>query len=524
MILINLLIICKDIQLNCDDIQVLRRQSKLKILNSVVSITLVITKDVDLAIHTHNKLEYLKDISDVYLTECSNSKLKSVLQNLLANKYAVRDILISNCINKNDVKLIQTLLEKNPCIKLSLFEIYLSDEIATEMISVFNQLIESEQINYIVKSNTILVAYKSYEQVITRALETPDCQIDSLHLLCCSLSKSEFYKIGVKMFKKSRYFKQIVISGTNITEKIDPLFCKLWLKNWPVCIKVFDISSNQLTMSCARVIFKTMRSCVIEVLIIHDSTKMLNTLIVAEFENGQQPKNFILGIPVIIINNISIGHKHTTAILSNCDIGNQVRHISKTQSKYKISVCSFYFLNSNLFPQDDDFLYYCQQFSTIQLHVYINDTDINYAASTSLKMLQSLSENPEMNVSYFCAVNTTLLGNKSNHWIIRKVLASPSIVNLRFTNCKSELFNHLFYTALTSIRRHWQQIDFSNCDIDHHDFLKMTDCFLRNDSTIQSLDLSHNKLTEASIMPLVKLILYCEVSTVNLSFNKLKDM
>ena len=522
----KLLVICKDMQLNQTDVQATRRRLKLKILNNIVSITLVVTKDANLAINKHYKLEFLEVISSVYLRECNHCKLKSVLQNLSVNKYVVSDILISNCTNQNDINVIQNLMEKNPCINFSLFEVYFSDEVATNIINLLNSVPGSGQTRYTVKSNTMLFANKSHEKDIINALDIPGYQLDTLHLLYCPLSKSGFYKVGIKLFKKSRFFKSIIITGTDFIDKLHPFLYKLWFKNWCVHIKVFDISSNQLTMSCAQMMFNTMKSSVIEILIVCDIARIMSRLIVTEFDNGKQLINFTLGFPVLIINTTTsedIKHNHATVILSNCDIGQLVQLIRRTLSMYKISVCSFYLLSNNLFNYHDNFVYYCQQFCNIELYFYIVNSNIMCESCTLLQRLKLLSEQPKMKVNYFCAADTTLLGNISNHWLIHKVLRNPSIVDLQFINCNSELFNEIFCTAITSIQRQWQHVDFSYCNIGHHGCLKLTDCFLKNNSTISSLILSHNKLSEISMIPLAKLALHCEVNTLNLSCNKIDD-
>ena len=525
----KLLVIGSDIQQNYGDIQAVRRLSKLKMLNCIVSVTLVIIKDINFEISKDNELKSWKIISNAYLKgyAITDDELKSIFQTLSMNKYSVSECHISNCVNQSDTKIIHTLFDTTTWIKFSLLEIYFSDKIAMDIIDLFNLSLDSGKISYVIKSNTMLVAYKSQENVIMSALETADDQLVTLHLLYCPLSKRGFYEVGTKFFKKSKFYRSIIITGTDIMNKINPFLCKLWLKNQSNYIQIFDISSDQLTMSCAQVIFKTMRLCIIEKLIICDSTRIMSNLIITEFNNGKQLYSLIVGIPVFIINIISNEHheyNYVTTILSNSDVGNQVHFLKKISSEYKISVCSLYLLNNNMFLQNHDLLYYCRQLHDIQLHVYIIEPNLMSTSCTSLRVLKQLTEHPEMKISYFCATDTTLFGNKSNHWMICKALTNPTAVNLQITNCKTELFNNRFCTTLTTIQRQWQLLDFNNCNIGYHKCLKLMDCFLGNNSTIKSLTLSHNNLSEVSIILLAKLVLHCQINTLNISYNKLKDM
>ena len=433
-------------------------------------------------------------------------------------------MLISNCLSTNALNAISSILSTDDYANISIFEVGLANEVAVEFIDQLKTI--DGRIQYIISSSVTLVAFKAEQGLLLQALEMASDSLVTIVLSQCTLFVDNAHTLRPSLYRKLIYCNNVTIDKCGLTDKVYSMFCNsvFSMQSIPTCMKKLDISHNQLTSNCAEYIVNTLQHCILETLIISNNKVYRNTItnsIINDYYSGKKILNLVVGIPLIIINNIvsqSEMKVFSMVLLRNCIIDDQLSLFRSIVLKYQIVNCLFHFFkNIVLFNTGAIFqnlLMHNVEFELYFIEPCLRDTVV-------LDICQYFCAYLKKKVTYICITEKKLLSNCSDHWLIKKFLENPAIDQLQLTGCSDPLDQ---LTALSDLHKHWELVNFTGCNIAYRECLKLQKCFMNKESTISSSNLSHNKLSVELALLLAVFILKCRVNVIDISHNELLDV
>ena len=135
-----------------------------------------------------------------------------------------------------------------------------------------------------------------------------------------------------------------------------------------------------------------------------------------------------------------------------------------------------------------------------------------------------LTKETKIDISYTFASTTRLFAKYSNpHLIVSLLDDNPLINTLHLINIDLQLCISQFGRALNIMKRHWEIIELSSCNILDEGILELQKSFISSKSTITCANFVHNSLTSSSAPAIANLILNCNVKKLNIFWNKVQD-
>ena len=374
-------------------------------------------------------------------------------------------------------------------------------------------------------SKTILVACRIKQSVLLKALESADNIITSVKLLHCTLvTKSTLSPV----FQRSKFYSNVTIRNCTITGSYFQLFCNMSFHSQtvPTYIRTLDIhvSHSELTRCYTDAIIKTLNYCVIEKLTADESlASHIIVAIISEYYKGTKLCNVSLGISLVVIKTQGIAKISIIALFANCLLNEQKICLSSTElPNHQITDYTMYLFNNNTIL--DESIKNCKwMIQDVPIDVYyVHELQSTKATLHLFQTLTKYFEDSVVKIFLYCITQSGIFSSKSNHWLFNMLLKLyPWIVTLRINNCSDQLLNHQFTKTLSGIDRCWEHIDFSYCSIDNFNMSNLQQCLISSQCKIASLNLSHNKLSSGAGKYLSKLILFCQIKKLMISYNEI---
>ena len=502
------------------------------ILNFTERIPLTINIETEIGEDEEDGITY-DIIANTYL---QNYKIKEELFDHY-NDLVIKEITTSHtfvlldCLKANTLnRILSILYSKESYIKISMFEIKLTDDVLEATVNHLKRLkkeIYRDRLQYVLASDSKIVAYNAKHFHTLQALQIKPMIYD-LEIIHCFISNDQL-KTLISQFN---LLKNIKLIACKLKDKGLFDFCNI-LSSFPkasIYLKSLDLSQNHLTSSCIGTILRLLQLIVIEKLVVSKNSINDSALTYAIFQlacyKWNEVGNLNSGIPLVIVNEpnmqqnnlLTDNRRYVTLFHMNCKIDEKV--LTDYCSKAKI----FYFLNSLMTFGDFrmNMTKLCNLLpSSVKVFVFERDLNDEVAQKAAI-YLKKL----EISMNFILASKTKILANGSSYHQIAPLLDGNTLVNtLQVTNFDMQLpRNCKFVRAFKTIRRNWEMIDLSCCNIGDDGCLGLQQCIVASKSTIRILKFISNNLSPVSALNVAKIILNCNVKKVNISNNKLQNI
>ena len=293
------------------------------------------------------------------------------------------------------------------------------------------------------------------------------------------------------------------------------------------CFDTFSISQCQLTSSSANTIIQILKCCVIKYLIVSDnhiSNICLRNVILPEICIQSDMQNFKHGFPLLIFSNFSDYNTENisqstyciTKYFVNCEIDLSIQSIN---FENPFIMHEIFLFHTNLSSEHIEMLCVLCNYSSIKMNIYERNLVDETATKLSCNLLNS-------NVDHTFALtsDTKLVSYKVAQQQINEVLdSSKEIMTVVLRSCKLQ-FNQLnrYRVLFGKVSRHWNHIDFSDCNIGDSDCDLFCKFFSPSDGDIyiKCLTLSQNCISSSFV---VKLLSYMIIEKLQISQNPITD-
>ena len=288
-------------------------------------------------------------------------------------------------------------------------------------------------------------------------------------------------------------------------------------------LNTIEFSYNCLPFSCIDTILALLKCYIIQKLTLSYnsiSNTALSDAIIQQACYEKKIHNYNLGIPLVIINTDILQNDNllgnmeevTYTFIMNCEIEKKLKDLLENSSQVlmRIHLVNNAMANNelkvNLLPQGAKFFIY----------------ECDLKDEVAKELTTCLTKETKLDISYTVASTTTLFAKYSNSNLIISLLDDNLLINtLYLMNVEMQLScNSQFGKALRNIKRHWEIIDLSYCNITDDGMLELQKCFMSSRSTITCVNFMNNNLTSSAI---ANLILKCGIKKLDISCNKLQD-
>ena len=416
------------------------------------------------------------------------NKLEDATDSLLKqNELHSHMLVLFNCSSSDQrlphFHLLQLVSHKFTFINLVVHEVGLTDEMAFEIIKTLNPL--RGRVEYILASNKSFVVYRAMENGVIHALAN-SLSLETLVIEQCLFSQRMFVHIAFILSTKMKNLKRITLRSCDLDDSIYQEFSKVFfhVRTAVHYLKMLDISHNDITSSCVNIIISSLKTCIIEKLVISDNdfnNELVSSVFATGNSGGSDLCNFIVGIPMVIINNLKGDNSSTTAFVINCTIDKRCVNLLTDLLDYQASSCNLFLLNNCIQRK-----YLRCALSSLQLlmkksvHLILFGIDLADEVATTIDefLTKALSANTE----YFIVSETKL---------------STNLLKTQSTTC-SQLFNIV------------------GCSVNEEMFGMYCKSIFRKVSHITELDISAYYLTSGCVDILIKCLETCSIEELTL--------
>ena len=505
------------------------------IFNFTENIPLTINIETEVGEEEEDGMTY-NIIANTYL---QNYEIKEDLFNhyndLVINEITTsHTFVLLDCLKANTLdRILSILYNKASYIKISMFEIKLTDDVLEASVNHLKRLkkeIYRDRLRYVLASDSKIVAYNAKHFQILQALQIKP-KICDLEISHCFIANDQLKAIALTLIGQFNLLKNIKVIGCKIKDKNFFDFCSILL-SFPkasIYLKSLDFSQNHLTSSCIGTILRLLQCIVIEKLVVSknsiNDSALTDDIFQLACNKWNEVGNLKSGIPLVIVNEpnmqqynlVTDNRRYVTVFHMNCEIDKKV--LTDYCSKAK----KFYFLNS-LVTTDDFWMNMtklCNLLpSSVKVYVYERDLSDEVAQKAAIYLKKF-----EICINFILASKTKILANRSSYHQIAPLLDGNTLVNtLQVTNFDMQLpRNCEFVRAFETTSRNWEMIDLSCCNIGDDGCLGLQECVVASKSTIRILKFISNNLSPVSAVTVAKIILNCNVEKVNISYNKLQN-
>ena len=434
--------------------------------------------------------------------------------------------------NQQMICKILSILVVSSCSSIMIYEIGLHDEIAVKIMEQLNKVYK--RFHCILVSKTMLLSYKCSGKQISEFLAYDSylmSHITTVELRECDFSYNEFCFVGFTLSTKFKLVKTLTISKCNFDDMMYKQFSYLiFHSNSPLLyLQKLDISESNVTPSCVNNIITSLQSCIIEKLIISNgklNNELSNSIFTISHHGECQLRNFVMGIPLTIINIVQRGDQlfngmnSFTSFLMNASLNQYVVNLHTGVSSYNISKYYLFLLKGNVMQSNLSEI--LSAFDTLLKEVtYFSLFGFDVLDDIAVKISNILFNSSNSNSEYFIASKTRTLCKICNEQLITDMLSDNPYIIAPYDlySCN----NIVCALPLTGIIKHWELIDISSCNIGHQGLLYLLSYFLQNKIIIDILNISQKNILSASSLVFAKLLLNCQIQLLNCSGNQWTD-
>ena len=304
------------------------------------------TEKIPLTINIETEIEEDKEdgityniIANTYL---QNYEIKEDLFNhyndLVINEItSSHTFVLLDCLKANTLnRILSILYNKASYIKICIFEIRLTDDVLEASVNHLKMLkkqIYRDKLQYVVASNSKIVAYNAKHFQVLQALQIKP-KICDLEIIHCFISNNQLKTIALTLIGTFNLLKTVKLIACKIKDKDFFDFCDI-LWSFPkaaACLKTLDFSHNCLTSSSIGTILRLLQCFVVEKLVVSRNSINDSALTDAIFQLARykwtKVCNLNSGIPLVLINapkleyckSVTDKGRHVSIFHMNCEI------------------------------------------------------------------------------------------------------------------------------------------------------------------------------------------------------------
>jgi len=463
-----------------------------KLLNTTSEIPLIIFG------RTYTESYHFEEIHvyflDILITD-------EIFENIIKENYYELHYVFLNAFQDTSIlpnKMILSILEK-PLNSIFVCDFGFKSE---NILAITDQIkTTSQQVPYVLISKSIVFAYKADIRSILNAL-VYNTVVTTVELTECVISTYEFGLIFNARLRllKNICFHQCSVGG--LTHK-SVLFRHSLLHSGAaiVYLKQMDLSTStlDLALSCSSTILTILRSSIIEKIVLSNHN-IADELVSAIFQSAycKNPEifNFIVGVPLIVINNIKIKNSLTDAsnfvvFLMNIEL-NKVVDLITDVSGYNVYSYKLFLMGNNVVT---NLAYAFSQFRhLLQRLTNVSIFGANVMDKLAWKIATFVSEISNVDIEFSLICENTLLTKVKDFQPIMRSLTSGKISQLK------EFVSILPFTQVSYL----DLVDISGCNLNSEEFLVFHKFLLQFCTAIKVLNISSNNI---SLLALSKAII-----------------
>ena len=320
------------------------------ILNSIAG------KPLTLINYTYLNRKIAKKHAITFLLNCEGTTHLTEVITSLQYKCDVEahKLVLFNFLSKNqtsiDLNFIQLVLQKSAIVSLMIYEIGIKDETALEIVDVLQTI--QERVEFVLTSKTMFMVYRTRDTNFFHSIANTS-SIDTFVLKLCVYSQETYTHIGHILSTMMENLKRITLSRCYqyLNDHIYQEFSRMFFHDRAVIhyLKKLDISHNHITSSCVKAIISSLRTCIIEKLVISHTelnNKLVNSVFVSGYHQGDDLLNFIKGVPLIIINIEQGDQNYFTSFVVNCAVNDSCINLLSDISDYEVHHYNLFLLNN----------------------------------------------------------------------------------------------------------------------------------------------------------------------------------
>ena len=485
-----------------------------KSLNFIDGIPLTIT-NIYTSVHSKKTAVCRSNVSYIYLI---NSNISNQ-GNQITHKSNLNRLIVIDSFCKSNFYDIQMLLN-NHFNYISIFE----NSIVDQRIMVLLKKLSASKpdIEYMIFNEDELIAYGVHQCKLLPVLKK--CKsIQTLEMINCTYINLHALEIVSDQCKRLYHLKISFSEINSITfQKVSRvLFSSTSALNF---LKEFDISYNTLESS---MIMECLCNCVIQTLIISQNgiQGFGDYILTAYYYGGMNIQNFILNIPLVVINNyIEQENLFALVFFKNFDLSNTYNFI-ENMKLHNTANRKFFLLNSYIVLND---LLKCEHLSFQYLahnytSVFVLENNLSEEAAVTLsKYLTKLQRT--IKLEYLINSATKMFTDTSNKQLLTAAInGNRSIMHLNVSYNNFETGQ--LFAAFSVVSRVWHTIDLSGCKMGDKNIenLSKQDSIITGAVNIHVLNLSNNSLTPSSIHYIFKIFQYCVIKKLIILDNFIPD-
>ena len=237
---------------------------------------------------------------NIFFVNCAFTN--SIIENYDCNNSKIYFANIKLC-EDNIQSFLSLMICINNKLQISLFETNLTDKIMNDILMALPSIRSSQEITYVLASNTTIIAYKGKEEHIMEAIANSSA-IVTVKLVNCKVILSRHNPFGKTLSHSSKNWELIDLSGCNIKDEgCLALYECLHANSSIVHINILNLSSNTLTVNSVIAILKIFECCIVKTSIISRNDIPSGTFNIAVQTHLLAKKNiwnFTQKIPLVV--------------------------------------------------------------------------------------------------------------------------------------------------------------------------------------------------------------------------------
>ena len=484
-------------------------------------IPLIVTKNFPAL---NNEIDHC---SVIYAINCQiNKRIGKMFE---TQRVINRIVLFNNNIGESDIDIIESLIHSKYCVKMIMFEVGLQDVVAANVTKTLHQLQHDNYLfeaEYFIASETMLIASRITEKQFIK--------------FAWQQNLMALFKVMPTQYKNnSGYLENVVFNKCNLYNmQLENIFDCILKDKGKIYLKVLDLSQSYLTITSLGSIVRVLRYCALDQLIISGmSNHMLCDAITSSILMELNLLNFDLRIPLIIINSEEHIQDATQQNLSitenifvvNCEYNENIYSVFERILNCHNHQVSFrlFLINNSLQLCDADAIT-STVLAASQVHISLFAFGVSDAVGINfmnkLKCTHNLAQNCISNSGILSNIDLTVIS--STMLISRRDTQDDFIASGQKVHMSNQAFTSSYLNSLATLMqeeslKHLETIDISGCNISDEWFKAF--CYTIVSNRLKKLDLSNNKLTNASATTIIKLLRSCVVEILIISYNFIKD-
>ena len=303
----------------------------------------------------------------------------------------------------------------NCCSNIYMYEPSLADKFAMEIVELLNTA--RGRVKYVLASKTILLAFRiDFMDIFGVLTKCPF--ISTIKLKSIKFYESLVYTVPY-LSCKFKYLKALAITQSHIDDGSYEQLNKSLVNNRSVIsyLKELDISHN-LNFFSVKTLIKVLQCCIVERLIVPDKATnddLSNAIFLKAYSKGVNIVNFLVGVPLTVINNVQIADGSPTFVgclksfLINTVVNEHTINVITDMSGQNVSHYNLFVKNNTLLFDLD-----CMSsaFELIMQNIMcltLFGTDL--MDEVALKIVHCLTKSAKTDYEYFLVSETKILTN-----------------------------------------------------------------------------------------------------------------